>query len=61
MFREYLLETYNITDRQLAKVESGILKGYTLKRMMFIYFRNDMKYNQDLKIDLEVYIEDCLL
>jgi hypothetical protein len=61
MFREYLLKTYNITDRQLAKVESGILKGYTLKRMMFIYFRNDMKYNQDLKIDLEVYIEDCLL
>lgn len=61
MFREYLLETYNITDRQLAKVESGILKGYTLKRMMFIYFKNDMKYNQDLKIDLEVYIEDCLL
>ena len=61
MFREYLLKTYNITDKQLAKVESGILKGYTLKRMMFIYFRNDMKYNQDLKIDLEVYIEDCLL
>ena len=61
MFREYLLKTYNITDRQLAKVESGILKGYTLKRMMFIYFRNDMKYNQELKIDLEVYIEDCLL
>lgn len=61
MFREYLLKTYNITDRQLAKVESGILKGYTLKRMMFIYFKNDMKYNQDLKIDLEVYIEDCLL
>lgn len=61
MFREYLLKTYNITDRQLAKLESGILKGYTLKRMMFIYFKNDMKYNQDLKIDLEVYIEDCLL
>lgn len=61
MFREYLLKTYNITDRQLAKVESGILKGYTLKRMMFIYFKNDMKYNQELKIDLEVYIEDCLL
>ena len=61
MFREYLLKTYNITDRQLAKVESGILKGYTLKRMMFIYFRNDMKYNQNLKIDLEVYIKDCLL
>ena len=29
--------------------------------MMFIYFKNDMKYNQELKIDLEVYIEDCLL
>lgn len=61
MFREYLLKTYNITDKQLAKLESGILKGYTLKRMMFIYFKNDMKYNQELKIDLEVYIEDCLL
>ena len=61
MFREYLLETYNITDKQLAKLESGILKGYTLKRMMFIYFKNDMRFNQDLKIDLEVYIEDCLL
>lgn len=61
MFREYLLRTYNITDRQLAKVESGILKGYTLKRMMFIYFKNDMRFNQDLKIDLQVYIEDCLL
>ena len=36
MFREYLLKTYNITDRQLAKVESGILKGYTLKRMYTI-------------------------
>ena len=61
MFREYLLRTYDITDRQLAKVESGILKGYTLKRMMFIYFKNDMRFNQDLKIDLQVYIEDCVL
>ena len=61
MFREYLLKTYNITDRQLAKVESGILKGYTLKRMMFIYLHAPAKYNQQLKIDLQVYIEECVL
>lgn len=61
MFRDYLLMTYGITDRQLDKLEKGILKGYTLNRMMFIYLHAPAKYNQQLKIDLQVYIEECVL
>ena len=61
MFRDYLLMTYGITDRQLDKIEKGILKGYTLNRMMFIYLHTPAKYNQQLKIDLQVYIEECVL
>lgn len=61
MFREYLLATYNITEEQLYKLEQGILKGYTLNRMMYIYLHTPAKYNQQLKIDLQVYIDDCLL
>ena len=61
MFREYILNTYNITDMQLHKLEQGILKGYTLNRMMFIYLHTSVKYNQQLKIDLQVYIDECLL
>jgi len=58
MFREYLIETYNLTHELMADIDRLLTQRVGTFDLIVIL---DLTYSSAFELDLQAYASDCLL
>ena len=58
MFREYLIETYNLTHELMADIDRLLTQRVATFDLIVIL---DLVYSSAFELDLQAYASDCLL
>lgn len=61
MFRDYLIEKYNIKDYEMVRVEKQLAQGKDVNKIIRKVFHKNPRKELQLVKDLQVYANECIV